>query len=196
MAILTFPAAQIRALVEHSKAAKEHCAPFQKAAFPALVLVHDSGIYLMSSGRNQTETKPLVVYAIGYDPSKDEDYYQAARQAVGGDDFAEHLPLGAFEPALATGADHIDVRISARSITVNVRQPRRQAPSRKAAMTAQGFRKGLKVHVKGGGPLGPDGADGEIVRVNPRTIRVALTTGPCTGMHFACTPNLLTPLPS
>jgi len=70
---------------------------------PRFDLVHDSGIYLMAAtkepllreGEVATENviPNFVVYAEGFNPDKDADYYEAARYAVGGDDFSEPLPL-------------------------------------------------------------------------------------------------------
>ncbi|WP_187360853.1 DUF3085 domain-containing protein [Enterobacter asburiae] len=62
-----------------------------------LLLVKDEGIYVMSSVEKVTEgCKRTVAYAEGYDPAKFPDggeLYDACVDAVGGDDFAELLPL-------------------------------------------------------------------------------------------------------
>ena len=63
-------------------------------ARPKLLLVKDHGIYLMSSGHRdlkEGESHP-VAYAEGFDPTLG-DVYDACRDAVGGDDFAEEIPL-------------------------------------------------------------------------------------------------------
>lgn len=68
---------------------------------PKLWLVKDQGCYLMSNAADQSRTEngsAFVVYAAGL--GKDCDY-GALRQAVGGDDFAEAIPLEDFETMLA-----------------------------------------------------------------------------------------------
>ncbi len=68
--------------------------PFTKK--PALVLlVHDQGVYLMSSGLPRdiaSDDTSYIVQAKGCDPDKDPDWYETSRALVGGDDFGEHLP--------------------------------------------------------------------------------------------------------
>ena len=56
---------------------------------PALWLVKDEGIYLMSNGKG--DDRPDVVYAKGFNPKERDrmDVWDDARAAVGGDDFAE-----------------------------------------------------------------------------------------------------------
>lgn len=45
----TFTAAQVRSVVEHAKAGKDHFKPYGESATPAVLLVRDDGVYLMSS---------------------------------------------------------------------------------------------------------------------------------------------------
>jgi hypothetical protein len=64
---------------------------------PALQFVKDQGIYLMSNGSPQFDADDpnRVIYAEGFDPSKNEfgEWWEGAREIVGGDDFVEPLPL-------------------------------------------------------------------------------------------------------
>lgn len=68
---------------------------------PALLFVHDQGVYLMSNGiprdRPAEGETSHVVYAAGCDPNVGEfdDWYGRSRELVGGDDFVEVLSLGA-----------------------------------------------------------------------------------------------------
>ena len=55
--------------------------------------VKDEGIYVMNSYSNEDPKDNLVVYALDYDPHKDDDVWERSRRAVGGDDFAESIPL-------------------------------------------------------------------------------------------------------
>lgn len=62
---------------------------------PQLVFVHDDGLYILSNGKPAQmagEGKRFVVYATGYDP-RAAGVWEKARNAVGGDDFAEYLEL-------------------------------------------------------------------------------------------------------
>lgn len=113
MSILIFDPADVRRVVEHSLAAPEQrkqVTGYDEAKgeltygaphAPAVMLVHDDGVYLMSNGTpsdrldaNSTEKfgRCFVAYADGCNPRKDTDWYDRARDLVGGDDFAETLP--------------------------------------------------------------------------------------------------------
>jgi len=89
-----------------------------------LWLVKDEGIYLMSNAKApwlDPEAEPgsekrFVVYADGYDPQKDGDVWQACREAAGGDDFVEALPLIYFEYVVRQG----DVCIRLTESTIDV----------------------------------------------------------------------------
>lgn len=70
----------------------------EEPAVPALFFVHDDGVYLMSNGdpadlKSPGELSCYAAYAEGCDPDKDAEYYETARYLVGGDDFAETLPI-------------------------------------------------------------------------------------------------------
>lgn len=83
-------------------------------------LVKDAGIYLMSNGqpylqnpkdvlRDPTTTHGWCIYAQGYGPAAD---YDAIRDAVGGDDFVEIIPLDWYEQALANQEDFLQIAFS------------------------------------------------------------------------------------
>ena len=57
-----------------------------------LWLVKDEGIYLMRAFFSTQKNAPII-YAKGFDPSKDDDVWNRSVGAVGGDDFAEFLPF-------------------------------------------------------------------------------------------------------
>lgn len=64
---------------------------------PALLLVHDNGVYIMSNG-NPGDWIPekdicYVAYAKDCNPHADENFYENSRNLVGGDDFIEVLPI-------------------------------------------------------------------------------------------------------
>jgi hypothetical protein len=112
MAKLVFDAAALKRVVEHSIANKQSEVlvdydkdfnPITEAPKgPSVILVKDRGLYLMSNGTPGDPADPskakdehfsrYVVYAKGYNPETDKDWYDRAHDAVGGDDFGETLP--------------------------------------------------------------------------------------------------------
>ena len=124
---LLFDMEQVAGLARHSREAPERrmtmaqraeiygqdrCATQQpgeeRLAPPCLWLVKDEGIYLMSPGfhpRPDSGDRPArapVAYAVGFDPTRDDGMavWDRARDAVGGDDFAEAVPLEWVDAAL------------------------------------------------------------------------------------------------
>lgn len=102
---LVFEAEDVRRVAEHSIAAGRQAekrvygtAPEETAVAvsePAVVLVHDQGVYLMSNGepRDLVEgERSFVAYARGCHPLRDANYRAASRALVGGDDFSRVLP--------------------------------------------------------------------------------------------------------
>ena len=131
MTRLFFDMEQVAGLARHSREApgrrmtiaqraeiygEERCATPQpgeeRLAPPCLWLVKDEGIYLMSPGIQpgpEPGDRPApapVAYASGFDPTRDDRMavWDRARDAVGGDDFAEAVPLGWVDAALAARA--------------------------------------------------------------------------------------------
>jgi len=100
MSRLSFKKAGVVELLEHSRESAEHRKTWgDKENLPGLLLVKDDGIYLMSTGipglgKKDGGEGSHVVYARGY--GKDADY-DRIRDAAGGDDFSERLPLSYFE---------------------------------------------------------------------------------------------------
>jgi len=88
-----------------------------------LWLVKDDGIYLMSNGAplqlapnsRPDALRALVAYAKGYEPDA-PDSWQKCRDAVGGDDFCEPLPLDWFTNA-KPGATELHLNFTAKSIS-------------------------------------------------------------------------------
>lgn len=67
----------------------------QATSDKGVLFVKDEGIYLMNAyaGGKPPNELGTVVFAESYDPTKDEDVWERSRQAVGGDDFGEFVPL-------------------------------------------------------------------------------------------------------
>lgn len=101
---LVFKVSDVKRIVEHSvNAAEQNPIAYtgEPVSKPAIVIVHDMGVYLMSNGTpadldNEPDdhvTKAFCAYAKGCDPVKDADYWDTSRDLVGGDDFAETLEI-------------------------------------------------------------------------------------------------------
>ncbi|BBZ93048.1 hypothetical protein BRDID11004_60540 [Bradyrhizobium diazoefficiens] len=135
MSKLIFNAADLLRVVDHSLAAPkqserlDHCeqsppyrAITKPVEAPSVLLVHDQGVYLMSNGwprdivKDQTS---FVAYAQGCNPDHDRDWYDTARDLVGGDDFGECLPWAAeIKAQIDAGAQEIVIEIGGESIAL------------------------------------------------------------------------------
>jgi len=118
----------VRRIVEHALAAKEHrpevtgytddFEPITKPGKPAVMLVHDQGVYLMSNGsprdlRGEGSERSFVAYAAGCNPERDADWYDTARNLVGGDDFVDTLPWAeAIKARIDAGAGIVCIEFS------------------------------------------------------------------------------------
>lgn len=111
---LTFKASELVPHVRHVLTAKTHG---NKGA--GLMLVKDEGVYLMS-GSYPTEDRPPVVYAKGMNPTLNPDYYERARDMLGGDDFADFLPIDAFGAVLTDPVTSIEVGVTETAIEVRL----------------------------------------------------------------------------
>ena len=115
MGLLKFDYDEVRELYDHALSCEEFKGAYGQKPVPSLFLVHDQGVYLMSAGiphLPNTAGKPessKVAYAEGCSPD-DDDWWDEARRLVGGDDFAEVLPLNLFEQVLGLGL--VDIRIT------------------------------------------------------------------------------------
>ncbi|MEU2258450.1 hypothetical protein ABZ540_35390 [Nocardia xishanensis] len=99
---LWFPLPEVLVVAEHAVAAPEHSQSLPEQlegtpAQPSLVWVKDDGTYLLSNGYPRQPADPedpegpiKVVYAHGWGSGTGP---RIASTAVGGDDFAEYLPL-------------------------------------------------------------------------------------------------------
>lgn len=90
-----------------------------------LVLVKDHGIYVMSSVEKVKDGgKRTVVYAEGYDPDIFADggeLHDACVAAVGGDDFAETLPLTpVVMTALLEGQHDLQIQVTKTQILLDL----------------------------------------------------------------------------
>lgn len=122
MTILKFKKDDVRRVVEHAANAPSHNMGWESDTpeGPAVVLVKDDGIYLMSNGKPADiveDPTRFVAYARGYDP-RDGDVWDKCRAAVGGDDFGETIPLDAAMIKSVLGGDELTVQITSDSIEI------------------------------------------------------------------------------
>lgn len=131
-------------LVLHATSAPQHEMGYdtESEPSPALLLVHDQGVYLMSNGiprdRPAEGETAHVVYAAGCDPNVGEfdDWYNQSRELVGGDDFIEVLSLGATPDDRRTflyncaAFEEFVVDISPTQIDATFQSPRTRAEQR------------------------------------------------------------------
>jgi hypothetical protein len=106
---LTFDKKTVQELMDHAKAAPENSLPYDKPSSKSpkgLWLVGDQGIYLMSNGkpalpRDDKEEGSKVCYADQCNPNKMEfdDWWSNKREAFGGDDGVEFIPMNVLEKA-------------------------------------------------------------------------------------------------
>ena len=102
---LYFNALDVQRIFEHSKASKAWRDGYGgKNTEAKLCLVHDQGVYLMSAGvprlinpdDGRKEHESFCAYAAKCNPHIDDEWWDACRDAVGGDDFSDYLPLSFF----------------------------------------------------------------------------------------------------
>jgi hypothetical protein len=132
--ILVFDADEVRRVIDHSVKAPEQRkmlvgwdmvadkATYQDVPTPAIVLVHDDGVYLMSNGepRDLVEgDRSFVAHAKGTKPGTRPDWWEQSRELVGGDDFAETLTwTKAIQDQLDGGAKRIRIEATPEELTL------------------------------------------------------------------------------
>lgn len=88
-----------------------------------LWLVKDQGVYLMSPGtpplQKQSGDGNLVAYAIEADPKFEDEWYDVARQIMGGDDCVEKIDLDFFERAIADRCPNIYIDVTEQQISIH-----------------------------------------------------------------------------
>jgi hypothetical protein len=142
MGLCVFRTEQVLPLAQHALNSPEHNGAYgEEANGPALFLVHDQGVYLMSNGSPRDteggqDGRCRVAYAEGCDPNVGEfdDWYGTSRDLVGGDDFVETLPLGDAEAFLRNCAEFSEftVNLTPTQLDATFRNRRRRAKARPA----------------------------------------------------------------
>lgn len=95
MRVCVFKTSEIKRCVQHAlSSTKWDMGWSEESAKPAILFVHDHGVYCMSNGNPrdmEDEKSAFCAYAKGCNPKVDEDFYEEARYLVGGDDFGETI---------------------------------------------------------------------------------------------------------
>jgi hypothetical protein len=102
---------------------------------PALLFVHDQGVYLMSNGIPRDSKDPsdpksgsYVAYAEGCNPSIGDfdDWYGMSRELVGGDDFAEVIAVASDWPGLCAEFSELHIEVSATTLGAVFAKPKKR----------------------------------------------------------------------
>lgn len=98
-----------------------------------LLLVKDQGVYLLSNGSPLLLVEGTGGYVVAYareaDPTSGgefDDWWEAAQAIMGGDDWAETLPITMFEPVLALLADDDVLKVKVTASQIEVMFPRKK----------------------------------------------------------------------
>lgn len=130
MNTLHFDAKEVLVAAKHAIGGTGHSMGYMSKLKPgpALFLVHDSGVYLMSNAKRSDDEIAKhhgIAYADGCNPHIDkDDCWDNSRFLVGGDDFAETIPIDAgWLPALESNAE-VQIRFGARSFKILFKKKR------------------------------------------------------------------------
>lgn len=106
------------AIFHHSDALASIIADAQKRREPIL-LVHDQGLYLMTRTLREPDGERAVcAYAEGCDPAADGDWWDRARDLVGGDDFVEEIGDFAVLAKIVEGGAGLAIDISESHLSI------------------------------------------------------------------------------
>ena len=83
-------------------------------------LVKDDGIYVMNCyvKNGKREKVNQVIYASGFNPKTNDDVWEDSRDAVGGDDFAENIPLDYSQLNRLRDGGNLTIKITEKSLEV------------------------------------------------------------------------------
>ncbi len=142
MGTLRFRLDEIRPLARHALGCTKYRRTFveeeeeKREPGPALHLVHDQGVYVMSNGLpmdmvgSGKSRQARVAYAAGCDPHRDAAWWEESRALVGGDDFVEPLPLeeGFRAAVFDETMDEMVIEMAPDRMTVKVARHARRDP--------------------------------------------------------------------
>lgn len=115
MPICVFKTDDVRRCIEHALNSSEWEMAWEDRELqpaPALLFVHDSGVYVMSNGiprdvlnAGERNERCYTAYAETTNPAEDEDWWQNSSDLVGGDDFVEVIQI---DSSWLTDCDRFD----------------------------------------------------------------------------------------
>lgn len=95
MGVCVFKTEEIKRCVQHALKSNDWRMGWSdEAPQPAILFVHDQGVYCMSNGKPADIVEgdsAFCAFAEGCDPKKNEDWWEESRFLVGGDDFGETI---------------------------------------------------------------------------------------------------------
>jgi hypothetical protein len=131
MGVCKFKTSEIKRCVEHAlKSTKWGMGWSDAKSQPAILFVHDQGIYCMSNGdpRDMVDEKSVFcAYAKGCDPSKDEEFYEEAQCLVGGDDFGETIAVNSDWLSNCDRFEEMHIRVNTKSMSITFKKPKKVA---------------------------------------------------------------------
>lgn len=124
----------IKELYKHVKACKHFRKNYDGEEVQALSFVHDQGLYLMSTGIPHLEhpDKPessKVVYAVGCHPDEDDEWWDTSCELVGGDDFAEYIPVASFDEIFSGDPDALVINWGEEKYTLEWSERKKGEPA-------------------------------------------------------------------
>tara|TARA_R110000744_G_scaffold87784_1_gene171274 strand:+ start:1043 stop:1420 length:378 start_codon:yes stop_codon:yes gene_type:complete len=83
-------------------------------------LVKDDGIYVMNCyvKNGKREKVNQVIYASGFNPKTNDDVWEDSRDAVGGDDFAENIPLDYSQLNRLRNGGNLTIKVTEESLEI------------------------------------------------------------------------------
>lgn len=130
MGVCKFKSEDLKRVVKHALQSNQWSMPWsEETPKPAILFVHDHGIYIMSNGipgDKVDEKSAYCVYAKGCDPKTDEDFYDEAQYLVGGDDFVEIFPVTEGTLQRCDQFSEVEIKVNKRSISMTFKKPRLQ----------------------------------------------------------------------
>ena len=136
MGTCVFKTRDVRRCVEHALRSPNWEMGYSEGVatpVPALLFVHDQGVYVMSNGiprdvKNPADPKSgsYAAYAAGCDPSIGpfDDWYSMSRDLVGGDDFAEVIEIEPDWLELCANFSELHIDVTSDGIAVALVKPK------------------------------------------------------------------------
>jgi hypothetical protein len=124
-----FKTEEIKRIVKHALQSTQWRQGYDKSqpVCPAIMFVHDEGVYCMSSGipADMTNDKSAFCsYARECNPNKHQLFYQKSRMLVGGSDFYEVLPVTEDYLVNCDNFEEMIIDVSEEELSLSFRKPK------------------------------------------------------------------------